>query len=556
MQLDKWPLSIVPFIMKGESFGSRVRGHDVATVHCLLTPSNNLEFNRYVYSKLDIKIESAMNLYWNSNSDHTVVYYGSSWKQRTPSGIPRFEYKDVERLFADLRNVPFICITPYFKESTGEFYFKVWIWGMGANTIDNRKDIFPQKELFCENYNSDFDFSNVSSDAISELSSYLVSMVGYLTDMYYWKMYQISPFFPSISCFNEICTNSKYIIDEYKAFLIEEAKHNYKSAIECYTKLIGYLPNHKQIASPLAEVISTQINGSTDNIDMESLRLASSFAKSLDSGNPSIKLLRDSIKRLTSCSRIIIKPVQLNTLSLDEVKDWINQYAALAFEHTDFLFTIWNESTIIGRFGDSYGNPTIFQNSNEQVDFIFYSLPVIDSKNSTLSFYNYNLKTHNMAKMKNPDFEKRFGEEFARIGRAFGRTIDSLGNPRKAESVWDSPNEPKEAHQQDSYEQVVNLFKIGVESNAIEYQHSDNLSIQTFLDWIDENNNPFATKVYIVKGYLKDHKKFIFCTFFANDERVFLAPTDKKKCFITSAVGAELAQDFGNNNLCVIPLTQ
>lgn len=250
-QLDKWPLNIVPFIMKGESFGSRVRGHDVATVHCLLTPSNNLEFNRYVYHKLDMKIETAMNLYWNSNSDHTVTYYGSSWKQKTPTGIPRFEYKDVERLYADLRNVPFICITPYFRESSGEFYFKVWIWGMGANTSANKKDLFPPAGLFKENISSICDFTAISSDILSEISSYLISMVGYLTDMYYWKMYQLNPSLFGLS--PEIAPSHNV-----RSSLLEEYKYALNNAL--HEKLVG--ENHTRDTMSFFSKVRPYLNDS------------------------------------------------------------------------------------------------------------------------------------------------------------------------------------------------------------------------------------------------------------------------------------------------------
>lgn len=242
-QLDKWPLNIVPFIMKGESFGSHVRGHDVATVHCLLTPSNNLEFNRYVYSKLDQQIETSMNLYWNSNTDHNVVYYGSSWKQKKPSGIPYCEYKDVQRLYADLRNVPFICITPYFKETTGEFYFKVWVWGMGA-TSTNHRDIYPPMSLLKEELNSSSDFSTISNSTLTEISSYLISMVGYLTDMYYWKMYQLTPVFPLLSSSN---SSSPKLIGAIQEEYLDVTLQHIEDDTYSYISRLKYLESHKSI---------------------------------------------------------------------------------------------------------------------------------------------------------------------------------------------------------------------------------------------------------------------------------------------------------------------
>lgn len=198
LHLEKWPLNVVPFIMKGESFGSRIRGFDVASVHCVLTPSNNLDFNRWIYSRLDMSIELMMNLNWNSSSDHSVVYYGASWKPKTNLGIPKFDNNDILRLYADLRNVPFICITPYFKETTGQFYFKVRIWGMGADEDTNTREIYPPNDLMENCLTSDSPFSEISEETIPQMTNYIVSMIGYLTDMYYWKMYNASPILPML----------------------------------------------------------------------------------------------------------------------------------------------------------------------------------------------------------------------------------------------------------------------------------------------------------------------------------------------------------------------
>lgn len=198
LHLEKWPLSVVPFIMKGESFGSRVRGFDVASINCVVTPSNSDNFNKYIYTKMDMLIERIMNLNWNSSTDHNVIYYGAAWKQRTAMGVPKFDNNDIERLYAGLRTVPFVCITPYFKGTIGEFVIKVRVWGLGEDADCNSSVIYPSQISFSElSTNSDFD--NNSEKIIEELSLYIVSLIGYLTDMYYWKMYNTLPLLPKIA---------------------------------------------------------------------------------------------------------------------------------------------------------------------------------------------------------------------------------------------------------------------------------------------------------------------------------------------------------------------
>lgn len=223
-ELEKWPLNVVPFIMKGESFGSHIRGFDVATVHCILTPSNDSNFNRWIYSKLDMKVEELMNSYWNSNTTHPVIYYGGSWKLKFPNGTPKFDYNDVTRLHSALYSIPVIAITPYFTPH-GKFSVKVWCWGMGSEDDYNLQEIIPPTDLFTykiskqteyqpKDTNSEEAKRNLIETTISELSAYFVSIVGYLNDMYYWKMYNLAPMYPfllskSSDVFGQIALSSK-----------------------------------------------------------------------------------------------------------------------------------------------------------------------------------------------------------------------------------------------------------------------------------------------------------------------------------------------------------
>lgn len=567
-QLDKWPLSVVPFIMKGESFGSHVRGFDVATVHCILTPSNDPNFNRFVYNSLDLRVEQMMNSNWNSNTTHQVVYYGGAWKPKAPNGVPTLDYSDVEKLHSELKSVPVICITPYFPP-TGKMIFRVWVWGMGADTTA-RQDIVPfAKDFSISLYASSFvkpkdendekEFISAINTFINETANYLTAMIGYLTDMYYWKMYSISPVLPQLmyGALNQLPQYS--LNDEYENFFNSEFNNDAFRTLSCLAQVKPYLNNGSRIERQISKSFLERIEADTIFIgNVQDLRLSQDFLNSLSDDNAEKLRLYDVLADKLECINTSIQTIELSETSLNEVCKIINELSLKSYESQYFFFTIWNDNTIIGRFGSYNGTPSIYENTNETKFFIFYSHPLIGIGNDVLSYNKYELKTNKISAMKDPNFEKRFGEEFARIGRAFGRTIDSLGKSAQKESVWESTSDSQhsQASSTDSYAQVISYFKSGVESNRIEFQHCENLSVQTFLDWIDKNNNPFATKVYVVKGYLSDHKKYIYCIFFANDDKVFLAESDHKQCFITSTVSSELSSSFGDNNLCVIPLKQ
>lgn len=356
-QLDKWPLSVVPFIMKGESFGSHVRGFDVATVHCILTPSNDPNFNRFVYNSLDLRVEQMMNSNWNSNTTHQVVYYGGAWKPKAPNGVPTLDYSDVEKLHSELKSVPVICITPYFTP-TGKMIFRVWVWGMGADSTA-RQDIVPFAKDFRMSLNvssfvkpkgddAEKNFSSSINTFINETANYLTAMIGYLTDMYYWKMYSLPPIFPSICSSYE--SNNVRLLNASEDYLSEIEKHvtddtksyisrlNYVRSQEklvtsekkhqLLTILVNeYIKNHPSCVSQDIEFLETfiKMNGVEENLLKNVQNHLSNY---IDYYNSFIIKSYDVNEFNTSENE------QINCAELDII-DFLERFVAFVKEHSD-----------------------------------------------------------------------------------------------------------------------------------------------------------------------------------------------------------------------------
>lgn len=81
--IQNWPLNVLPFVMKGESFGTLFNGTKSINLHCILTPSNCDWFNKNFYDDIDLRLEAEMNNNWNAQSTHPVVYYGGAWNRRS-----------------------------------------------------------------------------------------------------------------------------------------------------------------------------------------------------------------------------------------------------------------------------------------------------------------------------------------------------------------------------------------------------------------------------------------------------------------------------------------
>lgn len=209
--INNWPLNVLPFIMKGESFGSLITGTSKSiSMHCILTPSNCDWFNEYFYDDLDMRVEAAMNNNWNAQSTHPIVYYGGGWNKRvkktpTAPAIPEsINLVDVALLENQLKQYPTLVITPYFDPF---LHFRVKLWGMGENSSNTFKidiphgDIEPSSRVFSHDYSKNNkldDTDDLYNTTMEEFVPYLEKLIGFIADKYFWSMYGICPALPEI----------------------------------------------------------------------------------------------------------------------------------------------------------------------------------------------------------------------------------------------------------------------------------------------------------------------------------------------------------------------
>lgn len=202
--IQNWPLNVLPFVMKGESFGTLFNGTTQSVnLHCILTPSNCEWFNREFYDDIDLRLEAEMNNKWNAQTTHPIVYYGGAWNRRSMNrgiSVPNVvDLDDIELLRVKLKDVPVVVITPYFDPW---LHFKVKLWGMGKDSeapyridIPHGNNIQYSQRIFSYDYHKDQtelteDFENTT---IEEFVPYLECLIGFIADKYFWSIYGLPP---------------------------------------------------------------------------------------------------------------------------------------------------------------------------------------------------------------------------------------------------------------------------------------------------------------------------------------------------------------------------
>lgn len=251
--ITDWPLNVLPFIMKGESFGSLFGGTAKSIcMHCIITPSNCAWFNEFFYDDLDFRVEAEMNNNWNAQSLHPVVYYGGGWNRRDKkNSLPSLiDLDDIDTLKNNLRQVPTMVITPYFDPYV---HFKVYLWGMGKDTGTPFRMDIPQgecndsKRIFSYDYNKNSTpklTDDLFNTTMEEFVPYLTCLIGFVADKYFWSMYGITPFLPStLSSYPSL----KNIYAKEYLVLAHNIVSNTSVTLHLLQKKIDYLDSVKPI---------------------------------------------------------------------------------------------------------------------------------------------------------------------------------------------------------------------------------------------------------------------------------------------------------------------
>lgn len=263
--IKNWPLNVLPFVMKGESFGTLFNGTiQSVNLHCILTPSNSEWFNQNFYDDIDLRLEAEMNNNWNAQTTHPIVYYGGAWNRRTKKkwgSVPDVvNLVDIDLLKIQLKDIPVIVITPYFDPW---LHFKVKLWGMGKDSdpyiirIPHGNDVEDAKRIFSYDYHNDNpeitddDFVNTT---IEEFVPYLECLIGFIADKYFWSMYKQSPKLPQIIVSYKMDINSqlKETITNNYQYEIKQAISSLKCAslpyddFECYLNSVSPIISESQ----------------------------------------------------------------------------------------------------------------------------------------------------------------------------------------------------------------------------------------------------------------------------------------------------------------------
>lgn len=563
--IQNWPLNVLPFVMKGESFGTLFNGTKSINLHCILTPSNCDWFNKNFYDDIDLRLEAEMNNNWNAQSTHPIVYYGGAWNRRfmvKGISVPNIvDLDDIELLRVKLKDVPVVVITPYFDPW---LHFKVKLWGMGKDSdapyridIPHGDEVEFSQRIFSYDYNKDEvditeDFENTT---VEEFVPYLECLIGFIADKYFWSMYKIPPILQKMN-----------VVQAFKRITSENNVKNFIS----YTndarfeidKSIRYL---YAIQNTIPQKVYDELNdyqiaaiGKNKNINIHDIEILSEFASLTNKRNEYSSIIDSFSKRFFEELEVI----ENVDMSYETICGLIEQLKNDALYPQYFIFCKWNDDAIIGAFYTDTLEECIYERSNTITYFAFLKKEInnISCDRKGEAFYsldlkdNYNLNLFNMkTDKKRLSLRERVACKLEENAKRLRGYCERKSQARTNSDPWgeDSPKK-----NMDELESILAYFVSGVDNGDIAFKKMGNsMSISCILNWldtIDDDSVNGNNQVYVIRGIYAEKNKVLYCVFLAQNDQ-FLLKNTSKYCFICDSEPDEMKQLFNGKSIYVIP---
>ena len=216
--ISNWPLKVLPIVMKNQAFGNLLANQEEnVAMHVIFTRSNYDKFNKLVYPVVEKQLEQYCDKHWSTMTDHPILFYSGAWKPMVnPTDV------QVTAMREELKNLPTLLITPFFRPNDGKLVFQLHMWGVGANSTDKFDAPEIEPTDFQRTFTNQDDYDNeegLLDEIVEDLVPYLECMIGYMSDTYFWSSVGLTPVLPRLLTDGSINTDGmRYLINDCKDY--------------------------------------------------------------------------------------------------------------------------------------------------------------------------------------------------------------------------------------------------------------------------------------------------------------------------------------------------
>ncbi len=285
--LDKWPLAVMPLVMRNDSLFFNTQAidtnknrNDIVPISIILGPCRDKAFQSAIWRKVEEQLAQHFCSYWGIMSSHPIIFYQDAWKnEMDPADGSSFA-----DIHAKIKNVPTIIISPILTRANSlQLEISHWcIKGLDTEEsyVNETRISLPEGSHVYKreaNYN-DEDIPSL----VNELCNYIESLIGFMSDQYMWLRYHEAPLLPTLVQKGVIICDESERNNLYKfsfdmlAMSLNTGDVNALTEIDCILKYCesidiplkrndGFLSLIKKITlSPEDDDINHQINNIID----------------------------------------------------------------------------------------------------------------------------------------------------------------------------------------------------------------------------------------------------------------------------------------------------
>lgn len=192
--LRNWPLLVPPYVIANAPLTLSTTEHQPIPLNCLLTTSSNISFNNAVINKLEDNLAIFCSRYWSTSTSKSIRFLQEVWRDTSEDLSSR--HKDI---YAHLKNVPTLLISPIIKNDT--LLFRFYWWGLSTDPLDahiNDINEFNPKLSIPITKGMKFTSETIAT-IVSECIPKLEAFISFFADLYYWNFYRVKPTLPVLA---------------------------------------------------------------------------------------------------------------------------------------------------------------------------------------------------------------------------------------------------------------------------------------------------------------------------------------------------------------------
>lgn len=229
--ISNWPLKVLPIVMKNQAFGNLLANQEEnVAMHVIFTRSNYDKFNKLVYPVVEKQLEQYCDKHWSTMTDHPILFYSGAWKPMVnPTDV------QVTAIREELKNLPTLLITPFFRPNDGKLVFQLHMWGVGANSTDKFDVPEIEPTEFQRSFNNQDDYDNeegLLDELVEDVVPYLECMIGYMADTYFWSSAGLAPHLPLLLTNGTVNTDGmKYLMESANTYYTRLQNEGYNKNV-------------------------------------------------------------------------------------------------------------------------------------------------------------------------------------------------------------------------------------------------------------------------------------------------------------------------------------